>query len=323
VLLMGQLENEIRSTIYSKSLVPKLGAMRRFLELNGFKPVQNPSTSDLEGKVIALPNGTREYDIFFFDVKSAKQEPNGFSIEGGDNLVFLALEFLNTIQFRTNIANLGVELFLPYYLFMNEELRFEGLPEPISQFLYIGDNISNIPDGITRLEPQIGYRAPPKRKVTALEIERANPALLARINRRIKTMSLGDEVLEYDLQSVIGNLPIEIRTKEAGGVYSRMFSRGKNLSTVTDINGARVIAGSPDECYQILKKVFYEFIAPKREYAHMPLYTLDRIAIPRANGFQMLCLTGYHKGKLIEVQIQTPKMRHNAEFGLASNYRLK
>ena len=84
--------------------------------------------------------------------------------------------------------------------------------------------------------------------------------------------------------------------------------------TVHDIIGLRVIAKDDVSCYAVLDHLVTQFSMHR---CH------DYIQVPKANGYQSLHCVITVDGAFIEVQIRTPRMHFQAEYGSAAHWKYK
>jgi GTP diphosphokinase / guanosine-3',5'-bis(diphosphate) 3'-diphosphatase len=112
------------------------------------------------------------------------------------------------------------------------------------------------------------------------------------------------------------------RQKEPFSTFTKM--RTKSFSSITDIYDLfafRVIVKDESECYQTLGLLH-------RTGHPVPNRFKDYIAFPKPNGYQslhttLLKLPGVPESIPVEVQIRTPSMHRNAEFGIAAHWEYK
>ena len=90
----------------------------------------------------------------------------------------------------------------------------------------------------------------------------------------------------------------------------------KHISEVNDINAIRIITKSndPSECYIILQRIHRNWFF---------LFEKNYIAFPKKNGYKSLHTTIVLNSKLIEIQIRTEDMDHEANFGKAAHWKYK
>lgn len=102
------------------------------------------------------------------------------------------------------------------------------------------------------------------------------------------------------------------RIKRLYSLYRKLLRYDKNINRIYDLVAIRVIVPSVADCYKALGIVHENF---------RPLIgrIKDYIAIPKTNGYQSLHTTVLTSdAEIAEVQIRTPKMHEEAEYGIAA-----
>lgn len=133
---------------------------------------------------------------------------------------------------------------------------------------------------------------------------------------------------ESQIKSIIRNLDkmlkqsgivaeITGRPKHIYSIYRKMIDKGKPFEAVRDIRGVRLIVQDIPACYAALGVIH-------TRYRPIPQEFDDYIAAPKSNLYQSLhTAVMYEDGKPLEVQIRTPEMNENAEYGIAAHWRYK
>ena len=110
---------------------------------------------------------------------------------------------------------------------------------------------------------------------------------------------------------------ISARPKHIYSIYRKMARKGIPFDLVHDIRGVRVIVPDVTACYTTLGLIH-------THWRPMPGEFDDYIAAPKDNFYRSLhTAVNYSDGKTIEIQIRTPEMDQNAEFGIAAHWRYK
>ncbi len=117
---------------------------------------------------------------------------------------------------------------------------------------------------------------------------------------------------EFDLK----NCTIESRIKHSYSTYRKLVKYNMNPEQVYDIVALRVITDTVANCYQILGLVHML-------WKPIPKRIKDYIALPKANGYQSLHTTVITDDGIVEIQIRTEQMHHEAELGIASHFLYK
>lgn len=128
------------------------------------------------------------------------------------------------------------------------------------------------------------------------------------------------EIIEK-LQHVLGqaNLKVEIsgRPKHIYSIYRKMVAKGKTFEMVRDVRGVRLLVADMPSCYAALGLIHNLWRPIPGEFD-------DYIAAPKDNFYQSLhTAVLYDDGKPLEVQIRTPEMHQNSEYGIAAHWRYK
>lgn len=117
-------------------------------------------------------------------------------------------------------------------------------------------------------------------------------------------------------ENYIEIIDIAARAKHYYSLYQKIKRKG-NIKTIFDIIALRIIVKDTTSCYEVLGilHTLYEPLHGKIK---------DYIAKPKTNGYQSLHTTLKDKnGDIFEVQIRTPQMHQNAEYGDASHWNYK
>mgnify|MGYP003586136681 CR=1 FL=1 len=114
-------------------------------------------------------------------------------------------------------------------------------------------------------------------------------------------------------------IKIEIsgRSKHIYSIYRKMVDKDKPFEMVRDLRGVRLIVPDVPTCYAMLGIIHTHWRPIPNEFD-------DYIAAPKDNFYQSLhTAVLYDDGKPLEVQIRTPEMDQNAEYGIAAHWRYK
>ena len=96
-----------------------------------------------------------------------------------------------------------------------------------------------------------------------------------------------------------------------------MVEKGKSFENVRDLRGVRLIVSDIPSCYAALGVIHTHWRPIQHEFD-------DYIAAPKDNFYQSLhTAVIYDDGKPLEIQIRTPEMDQNAEYGIAAHWRYK
>ncbi|MGA9533800.1 MAG: bifunctional (p)ppGpp synthetase/guanosine-3',5'-bis(diphosphate) 3'-pyrophosphohydrolase [Anaerolineales bacterium] len=110
---------------------------------------------------------------------------------------------------------------------------------------------------------------------------------------------------------------VAARPKHLYSIYRKMLRKGVPFEEVYDVRGVRIIVDSIPNCYLALGDIH-------SEWKPIPGTFDDYIATPKDNFYQSLhTAVVYDDGKTLELQIRTPEMHENAEYGIAAHWRYK
>ena len=107
------------------------------------------------------------------------------------------------------------------------------------------------------------------------------------------------------------------RSKHIYSIYRKMVEKNKPFELVRDLRGVRLIVKDIPSCYAALGVIHTNWRPIPNEFD-------DYIAAPKDNFYQSLhTAILYDDGKPLEVQIRTPEMDENAEYGIAAHWKYK
>lgn len=115
------------------------------------------------------------------------------------------------------------------------------------------------------------------------------------------------------------------RTKHIYSLYKKLLKHDRNLDKIYDLIAVRIIVDGVARCYETLGMV-HELCKPLKGRIK------DYIAQPKPNGYRSLHTTVFAPAKfsrdavhaqIVEIQIRTPEMHNEAEFGIASHWQYK
>ncbi|MGC8856945.1 MAG: RelA/SpoT family protein [Anaerolineae bacterium] len=129
------------------------------------------------------------------------------------------------------------------------------------------------------------------------------------------------EAIKEKLQKLLesNNIHAEIsgRPKHIYSIYKKMTQKGKPFDLVRDVRAVRLIVPDVPSCYAALGVIHTHWRPIPGEFD-------DYIAAPKDNFYQSLHTTViWDDGRPLEVQIRTPEMHQNAEYGIAAHWRYK
>ncbi len=129
------------------------------------------------------------------------------------------------------------------------------------------------------------------------------------------------EAIKRNLQEVLARAGLEAeisaRPKHIYSIYRKMVRKGVTFDMVHDVRGVRIIVPDVKDCYTALGIIH-------QRWRPIPGEIDDYIAAPKDNFYQSLhTAVIYDDGRTLEIQIRTPEMHQNAEYGIAAHWRYK
>jgi len=128
-------------------------------------------------------------------------------------------------------------------------------------------------------------------------------------------------VIKENLQNILHDAGIQAevtaRPKHIYSINKKMTRKGVPFDMVHDIRGVRVIVPDQQSCYSGLGIIHTRWRPIPGEFD-------DYIAAPKDNFYRSLhTAVNYDDGRTLEIQIRTPEMDQNAEYGIAAHWRYK
>lgn len=137
-----------------------------------------------------------------------------------------------------------------------------------------------------------------------------------RVLDRDRQISRFTRVLRTYLESEsLSILDIQGRVKHLYSLWRKLQRYSGDLSKIYDLIAIRIIVPTTADCYQALGLIHSRW---------NPLLgrIKDYIATPKPNGYQSLHTTVFGlDGEIIEIQIRTPEMHEQAEYGIAAHWQ--
>lgn len=136
-----------------------------------------------------------------------------------------------------------------------------------------------------------------------------------------KSMGKSQEFLEKERKTLQKKLAdaglVDFQTSYRVKGYYSLFHKLKrkewNIDTVYDLLAMRIVVKSVEDCYRAMG-IVHDLWRP------MPSRMKDYINLPKPNGYQSIHTTVItNSGTILEIQIRTEKMHHEAEYGIASH----
>lgn len=109
------------------------------------------------------------------------------------------------------------------------------------------------------------------------------------------------------------NFNTSYRVKGLYSLFQKLKRKDWDIDQVYDLLAIRVVLSTMEDCYKVLG-VIHDIWRP------LPQRVKDYIAFPKPNGYQSIHTTvATNAGNILEIQIRTEKMHHEAEYGIASH----
>ncbi len=126
----------------------------------------------------------------------------------------------------------------------------------------------------------------------------------------IAIQELKIELLKYKIKV----LDVHGRSKHLYRFFLKLKRHEMNLERVYDVVAVRVIVPDIPDCYEALGIVH-------KKYRPLVGRIKDYISLPKPNGYRSLHTTVFGpSGRILEIQIRTPRMHDEAEFGIAAHW---
>jgi len=107
---------------------------------------------------------------------------------------------------------------------------------------------------------------------------------------------------------------IKFRAKHLYSIWRKLQKEEMDIKRIYDLVAMRIIMPNVEECYGALG-IIHQMWKP------VPGRFKDYIALPKPNGYQSLHTTVFAQGgKIVEIQIRTPQMDEEAEWGIAAHW---
>ncbi len=281
----SQLRQYLRDFINKNTLKKRIN----FLRENGFK--ERPVSTNLEGRVIALPHMNVGCDIFCYKADETEQGSIGSKIlQEKSKAVFLSLGERGKVYQKVFT---GLDLYLPRYF-----------PD-----IFIGDKI---PEGT--LSEEIGWHRPPKVKYPEGYFAEKYPLHYNQFKNFIASESIDIEQHVKYFRSMAEENGISVtdgfgRVKTEESILSKFERTEHSLQTIKDINAITLLIEDVHDLYKFFIKLNNEYPIMDVQYKIIR----DHIAVPAARtGFQSIIFHS-RKDKQIEIQLQTPAMYERAQ----------
>jgi len=110
---------------------------------------------------------------------------------------------------------------------------------------------------------------------------------------------------------------INWRPKTYWSTYRKLLKRNMDIGQIHDLLALRIIVDNVNDCYKTLG-IIHKYYKPLDEQID------DYIVKPKFNGYRSLHTTVFSdKGQITEIQIRTPEMHKEAEYGICAHWAYK
>ncbi|MFM8319371.1 MAG: RelA/SpoT family protein, partial [Chloroflexota bacterium] len=137
-----------------------------------------------------------------------------------------------------------------------------------------------------------------------------------RSDREQEMQDIRDRLIKTLSQAGI-QAEVSARPKHIYSIYRKMKRKGVTFDQVHDVRGVRVLVPDVTQCYMALGIIHTHWRPIPGEFD-------DYVAAPKDNFYRSLhTAVLYDDGRNLEIQIRTPEMHQNAEYGIAAHWRYK
>lgn len=142
-----------------------------------------------------------------------------------------------------------------------------------------------------------------------IELERRQREKIVTKLREVVEKALDEHHVPY--------ISVHGRAKHLYSLYKKLLRHNRDLTKIYDLVALRVVVPDVSRCYETLG-IIHKICPPLKGRIK------DYVAQPKPNGYQSLHTTVFTPdGDIAEVQIRTPDMHEEAEYGIASHWHYK
>lgn len=128
---------------------------------------------------------------------------------------------------------------------------------------------------------------------------------------------LKPNVIEALKEEEINPVDAHTRAKHYYSLWQKLKRYEMDFEKIYDLTALRIIVPTVENCYETLGILH-------RLWKPLPGRIKDYIALPKPNGYRSLHTTVFCEGgKITEIQIRTPEMHGEAEYGIAAHWAYK
>ncbi|NTW30399.1 MAG: bifunctional (p)ppGpp synthetase/guanosine-3',5'-bis(diphosphate) 3'-pyrophosphohydrolase [Candidatus Moranbacteria bacterium] len=134
---------------------------------------------------------------------------------------------------------------------------------------------------------------------------REGKTYLERVIKQLRKELEGDGIKIVDIDG---------RTKHLYRLFRKLQKHDMEIGRVYDLVAVRILVPEIVDCYETLGSIH-------KRYRPLVGRIKDYISLPKPNGYQSLHTTVFGpEGRIFELQIRTPKMHDEAEYGIAAHW---
>ena len=135
-----------------------------------------------------------------------------------------------------------------------------------------------------------------------------------RTKKSKETLEHERKILQKKLaESGLTGFNTSYRVKGLYSLYHKLKRKEWDIDHVYDLLAMRIVVENIEDCYRVMG-IVHDIWRP------MPKRIKDYINLPKPNGYQSIHTTVITKaGTILEIQIRTQKMHHEAEYGVAAH----
>ncbi len=131
---------------------------------------------------------------------------------------------------------------------------------------------------------------------------------LERVKPRLIEMLGGEKITILDIRA---------RAKHYFSLYQKLLRYDMDIEKIHDLVALRIIVPDIESCYRVLGTIH-------NTWPPLPGRIKDYISSPKPNGYRALHSTvRCQESKMVEIQIKTPEMHKEAEYGVAAHLAYK
>ncbi|MEX0918254.1 MAG: HD domain-containing protein [Candidatus Paceibacterota bacterium] len=150
------------------------------------------------------------------------------------------------------------------------------------------------------------------------EHERVSKLVTAKAGKAQVILEKERKILQKRLaEANMRDFSTSYRVKGYYSLFQKLTRKEWDIDRIYDLLALRVVVPTLEDCYKALG-IIHDMWRP------LPKRMKDYIAFPKPNGYKSIHTTvATHSGTILEIQIRTQQMHHEAEYGVASHITYK